>query len=62
MMKEYNVVSDISLEHVVYSVNSRIKDGWQPLGGIAVVHTDLLDDAPSDDQTEGIIYLQAIGR
>jgi hypothetical protein len=62
MIKEYKVCTDISLEHITDTVNHHIKEGWQPLGGIAVVHTDISDDSPPGGPKEGIVYLQAVGR
>lgn len=61
MATEYKVYSDFSLEHLVSSVNSAIKQGWEPLGGISVTHTKLNGDQEVDDKGKAsIIYVQAM--
>jgi hypothetical protein len=62
MITEYQLISDISSTHLEHTVNSQIKQGWQPIGGIAVVHTDIEDDAPPGSRPEGFVYIQAMGR
>jgi len=36
-MLEYDVVKGPALNRLVYLVNEKIKEGWEPLGGIATV-------------------------
>ena len=62
MIKEYQLISDISMTHLEQTVNTEISKGWQPLGGIAVAHTDIEDDAPPGSKPEGLVYIQAMGR
>jgi len=35
-MSEYTVLLSISIQDLIEEVNSFIKEGWQPLGGIVV--------------------------
>jgi len=43
---EYDVVGDIILDGLIDTVNSHIKDGWQPFGGfiVSVVGSPLYGD------------------
>ena len=36
---QYEVIERLRLSDLVDIVNSRIKEGWEPVGGVAVLHT-----------------------
>jgi hypothetical protein len=37
MIKEYTVITSMSGEELITQVNSHIKEGWQPIGGITSI-------------------------
>lgn len=55
MITDYNVVTATHLADLQDRVREKIKSGWQPLGGIALLHEE---DAGSDKPH--MVFAQAI--
>ena len=52
-MKEYTIVDAIGTTELIQKVNTMIKEGWQPTGGICYI--------PLTTATEiGLIFYQAL--
>jgi hypothetical protein len=53
---EYQVVIDVTVHVLVKQVNSRIEQGWKPLGGVSVSSTGdflqamILEDKEDEDE------------
>ena len=51
----YEVIHDINHEQLEERVNARLKDGWEPLGGINVC-----SELDSDGESMHLLYSQAV--
>jgi len=47
---KYDVIEEREIENLVETINKKIKEGWEPIGGIAVSGSD------GDFYTQAIIY------
>ena len=52
-MREYNVITDYSLEHLIQSISHFMNEGWQLAGGISTV-------LYVKEEFDTILYSQAI--
>ena len=60
MNTEYEVITDYSLEHLQYTVSSKLKNGWQLAGGINTVLYVNNPDEYKNEAFDTILYSQAI--
>lgn len=65
MPKEYKVIEQVSKTELEIEINSQIKEGWEPIGGVAIYKAKLIHENNHfgiPEQYEGTIYVQALTR
>jgi len=61
MIKEYKIFNVPDLHQLETSVQTSIKEGWQPLGGIVAIREKLnAEYEPDINSKETVMYLQAM--
>jgi hypothetical protein len=55
MITEYDVITSRKLADLQDRVRERIREGWQPIGGIAAVHEDA-----AGDKDPHMVFAQAV--
>jgi len=55
MITDYEIVTATRVRELQDRVRERIKSGWQPLGGIALLHEE-----EAGDQKPHLVFAQAI--
>ena len=65
-IKEYAVAIGLSPDELSKEVNSKIKEGWMPIGGISFclrhITTAGPNDPPQATHKQGSVYAQALGK
>jgi hypothetical protein len=59
LVQKYEVVTAMSLKDMIETVNIKIQEGWQPIGGIAFALNPTASGMPK--QSSGV-YAQALAR